>query len=284
MIGREITRRGGKPSLCLNRITAREARGSRKMMPSNNVKQRSAAQILNAALRDPGLRGSFRNVFAELFEADGGEMIPVYDAISAEGYGAVRCEFEPLAAVEKLAASCARLVDEYAAGGALPSSMSADARQRLAEQLAHYGTQALLLQFRKRLTTAVEDSFADAMFIASALLAQSQADAHDVQIDVREDVEAAVQRVAEREREMLKSLLGDRYDRLNRGAVGRPRSVTDSRVRRVLRVYGKVSKDRAAVLLGCSEKAIRDWAKSTEWKTWGKARDVLLSRLRGGRN
>jgi hypothetical protein len=271
-------------------------------MPTDETGKRTAAEILAAALSDPRARALFGALFDEIVEYEEGDPGVVYGGTSAEGFGSFRCEFMPLAAVEKLSAECARVVDEFSINAKLPDgSMVAKrpadhlkpaTRQRLAEEMAYYATQALLMSFRDRLTAAIEDAFAGALLIAEAMFAQLLAEFLEgregfigpIEADARQEIEAAARGAAGRERKRLKATLRG-FDRLRAGAVGRPAGVATARVRQLLRKHGKLTKGKAAELLGCDEKAIREWAKRTEWGTWSKARDGLLEEIsRGGRN
>src|SRR5437660_1256964 len=53
--------------------------------------------------------------FHEIYELDGGELVPVYGAESQEGYGAFLCEYMPLATIKKLIKDCEEIFDDFVA-------------------------------------------------------------------------------------------------------------------------------------------------------------------------
>jgi hypothetical protein len=261
-----------------------------------------ARKLLAHVLSDPLAADVFREAFAALLSEDAtGELVPVYDGESPEGFGGYECSYWPLAAFEKLIWECRARVAEFEIKGTNPEGATHKRRlidvftptalENCARDMAVNVGFALLANLKFNIEAAIEQTFGEAMIVGEVAFAHylteellKQGGVRKPKIDPRNDIEAEARKAADHRRERLLFLTKNVPYVTPPPKVGAPNKVTDARVREILRAHGNVTKERAAELLDCDPRTITNWAKGTPWKTWTRARAAILGELKTGKN
>jgi hypothetical protein len=271
--------------------------GERKLkfsMPVDDSKK-LARELLEHLFTTSGESLS-RNLFELLTDA-AGYPLPVYGGESNEGLGAFECTFWPLPAFERIVQESRQRVSDFVLTGRTPAGekervrlgdrFNETALENFARVLAVNAGFALLATMNAHLTAAFEDNFDEAML--SGTLAFSAFFSEELMkggaawnptINPHDDIETLANKAAERRRGRLRRLSEPTPYVTPPPKVGAPPKVTEARVRELLRRHGKVTAERAAELLECSPRAVKEWGSRTPQGTWAKARAALLAGLK----
>lgn len=265
-------------------------------MSDEATTKKLTVNILTEVMTDPEGRKVLQRVFHELRVMSDGELVPVYGGTSAKGYGSFLCEFMPQAAVEKLVAECGVIFDEFEVWDKTGHRRVklkdrpgfAEQRDWFVQEMAEIAVHTLLTNFLDKLREALRMNFEESRAVAHATLAVMLSAGFEhigvkSKADAREDIAALQRMAATAEKKHAARLIGFWPQVAVEGRKGRPpgsSKVTTARVRNVLRKYPHASAESMAEFLYCQESTITRWAKSTEWKTWSKAKRALLEKIK----
>jgi len=175
-----------------------------------------AREILTRIVEDQNIAP----LFVEVLVTEGGEPIPVYGAMSQEGYGAFRCEYMPLGAIKKIISECETIFDEFTIEGTekqtgvtlekkISDSISAETRavgiRVMAESAAFHMISSFKSRLRELLKEAVEDGAVVANAVVAAVVGQRlrALKIGDFTADARIDIQKAAEQSAAKRRALI---------------------------------------------------------------------------------
>lgn len=179
------------------------------------------------------------SLFHEILEMDSGELIPVYGGTSPEGYGSFLCEFMPLATVKTIITTCERIFDDFTISVANKQT-GESANKRISERhlprsrdeaikiMAECTTLYLITSFRARLCDLIDEAVKDCEVISKVLLASILVEQlkgviqGKITADARTEIDEAVERVANKKRDLLRKTIKKTPHILAERGKGRP--------------------------------------------------------------
>ncbi len=165
------------------------------------------------------LRGWDKSPLHEVRETSDGELVPVYGAMSEEGYGAFLCEFMPLGAVKRIITECEGIFDRFTVE--IVDTKTGESRQKRIHDghepesrshsirmMAECATLHMIGTFKSRLKDLLVEGMEDSKLIAestlSAVVGNALLGVPGKSIgDVRLEIDNAAKRVAEKKRTHL---------------------------------------------------------------------------------
>lgn len=226
-----------------------------------------------------------------------GEMRVEYNGTLVNGLGKIACSYYPLPAIERAAAEIEERFDRITlreTPGAPVTDLCGERLQDHVPPSERNKTLAALTRFFAITFTghlgpcfldAIKGAFDDTAAFAEMGLhdcLQGIYAAHGAQLekpDVKALTKSLVDDAGRRRRERLGPLI-EVWRRIAPRGKGRPPFGGTPAVAAMLRTHGKVTLEAAAEWLDCGVQTLKDWAASTEWKTWTRARAALLDELK----
>lgn len=194
-------------------------------------------------------------IFGDIHRTDDGEVIPVYEGTSQEGFGSFIFTYMPLAAVKRIVVECERLRDEFTVEitdsntgeiVTVKPQQTAKSRDMSIRTMAENATFNLVGSFGFRMWEALEEGFNDALIMAKSTLSAvvamylEQKGISDKPADVRSYIEEAAKRVADKKRADLRSHIEGLPNLLAKRGQGAPRKPQAQKIREREAYLGRV--------------------------------------------